>query len=164
MDIVIRPMGDDDVEAIVELSLGAWEPVFASIHDTIGARLFTYFYGDDWRQHQAGDVRRACSAYETLVAERDGRVVGFTAVDLREGDEGEIYMVAVAPDAQGAGIGTQLTNAAIDVIRAAGKRVAIVGTGADPGHAPARATYRKAGFTSWPSEQFYKLLDGDESG
>ena len=27
------------------------------------------------------------------------------------------------------------------------------------GHAPARATYRKAGFTAWPSEQFYMLLD-----
>ncbi len=143
------------------LSLRAWEPVFASIRATLGEPLFRHFYGDDWRTHQADDVRRACTTYHTTVAEDDGRVVGFTAVDLREGDEGEIYMLAVDPGAQGTGVGTKLTVEAIDQIRAAGKRVAVVGTGADPGHAAARATYRKAGFTPWPSEQLYLLLDDD---
>ena len=88
-------------------------------------------------------------------------MIGFTAVDLpAEGLEGEmIYMLAVDPDAQGAGVGGQLTMAAVDQIRGAGKRVAVVGTGAERGHAAARATYRKAGFTPWPSEQLYLLLD-----
>jgi uncharacterized protein YhfF/GNAT superfamily N-acetyltransferase len=159
-EVVIRPMRDGDVDAIVELSLRAWEPVFASIHDTVGPRLFDYFYGGDWPAHQAGDIRRACAEYHVTIAEQGGRVVGFTAVDLpAEGTDGEIYMVAVDPDAQGQGVGTRLTLAAVDQIRAAGKRAAVVGTGADPGHAPARATYRKAGFTSWPAEQFYLLLD-----
>jgi ribosomal protein S18 acetylase RimI-like enzyme len=153
-----------DVDAIVELSLRAWEPVFASIRATVGDRLFAYFYDGDWRVHQANDVRRACSDYDVLVAEDGVRVIGFTAVDVsREGDEGEIYMIAVDPGAQQKGVGTQLTQAAVDQIQAAGKRVAVVGTGGDPGHAPARATYRKAGFVPWPSEQFYLLLDGDES-
>ena len=53
----------------------------------------------------------------------------------------------------------QLTMVAVDMIRRAGKRCAVVGTGADRGHAAARATYRKAGFTPWPSEQLYLLLD-----
>ena len=156
-------MRDGDVDAIVDLSLRAWEPVFASIHDTVGPRLFEYFYAGDWRIHQAADVRRACTDYDVTVAEADGRVVGFTAVDLREGVEGEIYMLAVDPEAQGLGVGTRLTTAGVEVIRAAGKRVAVVGTGGDPGHAPARATYHKAGFTPWPSAQFYLLLDGDDS-
>ncbi len=161
MGVVIRPIREGDVDAIVALSLRAWEPVFESIHETVGPRLFAYFYGDDWRAHQASDVRRACTAYQTSVAEVDGRVIGFTAVDLpAEGLEGEmIYMLAVDPDAQGAGVGGQLTMAAVDQIRGAGKRVAVVGTGADRGHAAARATYRKAGFTPWPSEQLYLLLD-----
>ena len=163
MGVVIRPIHDGDVEAIVALSLRAWEPVFASIRDTVGERIFAYFYGDDWRIHQATDVRRACSEYLVSVAQVDGRVVGFTAVDLKaDSVEGEIYMVAVDPDAQGAGVGTQLTLAAVEQIREAGKRVAVVGTGGDPGHAAARATYHKAGFTPWPSEHFYLLLD--ESG
>ena len=160
MRVVIRPMQDGDVEAIVALSLRAWEPVFASIHDTVGERIFNYFYGDDWRTHQAGDVRRACSAYQVSVADADGRVVGFTAVDLKaDSVEGEIYMVAVDSDAQGAGVGTQLTLAAVEQLRGAGKRAVVVGTGGDPGHAAARATYHKAGFTPLPSEYFYLLLD-----
>jgi ribosomal protein S18 acetylase RimI-like enzyme len=153
-------MGDDDVEPIVALSLRAWEPVFESIRDTLGEPIFRYFYGGDWRQHQASDVRRACGSYDVTVAVDDGRVIGFTAVDLpHEGEEGEIYMLAVDPDAQAAGVGTQLTTAAIEQIRQAGKRVAVVETGGDAGHAPARATYRKAGFTPWPGERFYLLLD-----
>ncbi len=160
MRVVIRPMQDGDVESIVALSLRAWEPVFASIHDTVGERIFNYFYGGDWRTHQANDVRRACTAYQVSVADADGRVVGFTAVDLKaDSVEGEIYMVAVEPDAQGAGVGTQLTLAAVEQLREAGKRAVVVGTGGDPGHAAARATYHKAGFTPLPSEFFYLLLD-----
>jgi hypothetical protein len=71
--VAIRAMRPDDVDAIVELSLRAWKPVFASIHDTVGPRLFAYFYGGDWRAHQAGDVRRACSEYHESVAEDGGR-------------------------------------------------------------------------------------------
>ncbi|HJE58634.1 MAG TPA: hypothetical protein K8V84_09005 [Nocardiopsis listeri] len=39
-----------------------------------------------------------------------------------------------------------------------GVRVAVVETGGDPGHAPARATYAKAGFTSLPIVRYFKDL------
>ena len=95
------------------------------------------------------------------MAEADGAVVGFTAVDVSDGrTEGEIYMLAVDPDAQGRGVGTQLTEAGIEMIREAGFPIALVGTGGDPSHAAARATYRKAGSTPVPSEHLYLLLDG----
>jgi N-acetylglutamate synthase-like GNAT family acetyltransferase len=114
----------------------------------VGASIFDYFYGGHCRTHQANDVRRACATFQVSVAEADGRVVGFTAVDLKaESVEGEIYMVAVDPEAQGAGVGTRLTLAAVEQLREAGKRAVVVGTGGDPGHAAARATYHKAGFT-----------------
>jgi len=163
MPFEIRPMRADDVDAIAALSLRAWEPVFESLRETMGARLFDHFYGDDWRTYQEADVRRACDAFRVLVAEREGHVVGFTAIDVSEGrTEGEIYMLAVDPVAQRLGIGTGLTDAAVDVIRQAGYAIALVGTGGDPGHAPARATYRKAGFIPVPSEHLYLLLgDGD---
>jgi ribosomal protein S18 acetylase RimI-like enzyme len=160
MTPVIRAMHDDDADAVVALSLRAWAPVFDSIRATVGPRIFRYFYAGDWRAHQAADVRRACAEYDARVAEVDGRVVGFTAVHLpADGVEGEIYMVAVDPDAQGAGIGRRLTDDAVEQIRRAGKRVAVVETGGDAAHAPARATYRAAGFTPFPSERFYLLLD-----
>jgi hypothetical protein len=34
-----------------------------------------------------------------------------------------------------------------------------VGTGGDPGHAPARAAYESFGFTLLPSARYLKLLD-----
>jgi hypothetical protein len=43
-------------------------------------------------------------------------------------------------------------------MRAAGRQLAIVNTGGDPGHAPARATYERAGFVSLPQAQYYLLL------
>jgi hypothetical protein len=40
----------------------------------------------------------------------------------------------------------------------AGMRIAIVGTGGDPGHAPARRTYEKAGYTVFPIARYYQAL------
>jgi ribosomal protein S18 acetylase RimI-like enzyme len=160
MSFEIRSMHGEDVDAIAALSLRAWEPVFESLRDTMGERLFGHFYGTDWRAYQEADVRRACDTFRVLIAEQDGRVVGFTAIDVSDGrTEGEIYMLAVDPSAQGLGAGTALTEAAVKVIREAGFAIALVGTGGDPGHAAARATYRKAGFTPVPSEHLYLLLD-----
>ena len=43
-------------------------------------------------------------------------------------------------------------------MREAGRDLAIVNTGGDPGHAPARSTYERAGFVSLPQAQYYLLL------
>jgi hypothetical protein len=37
-------------------------------------------------------------------------------------------------------------------------RLAVVGTGGDSGHAPARRTYEKAGYTGLPLVRYYKHL------
>lgn len=159
---MIRSATPGDEDAIAELSLRAWAPVFASMGDVVGPALFRQLFTDDWRAYQETDVRRACSAYQVWVAEVDGVVVGFTAVDLPEDEpHGEIYMLAVDPDHHGRGVGTELTRHAVDQIRAAGRPLAIVNTGGDPGHAPARATYERVGFTSLPAEQYFLLLEPD---
>jgi ribosomal protein S18 acetylase RimI-like enzyme len=160
MAISLRPFEHTDMDAVVALSLRAWAPVFVSIEEVLGDELFEFFYKGDWRRSQEADVRAACAEHTTLVADDDERVVGFTVVSIpEEGNEGEIYMLAVDPDAQQGGLGSRLTEAGVELIRRAGKAVAVVGTGSDPGHAPARATYEKAGFTAWPSHRYYRLLD-----
>lgn len=143
---------------MVDLSLRAWEPVFASMEEAVGSAIFRHLFGADWRRYQEDDVRRACTAYAVWVAEVDGAVAGFTAIDLPEGSIGEIYMLAVDPDHQRRGIGSALTAHAVEQIRAAGKTLALVSTGGDPGHAAARATYERAGFRSLPSEQYYRIV------
>jgi RimJ/RimL family protein N-acetyltransferase len=45
--------------------------------------------------------------------------------------------------------------------RDAGVVLAAVDTGGDPGHAPARRVYEKAGFTGLPLVRYYARLDPD---
>ncbi len=93
------------------------------------------------------------------VAESDGRPIGFVAVIINDDTEtGEIYMIAVDPDYQNRGIGLALVTFAVDRIAERGMALAEIGTGGDPGHAPARRVYEKAGFTPLPLVQYYKAL------
>ena len=71
---------------------------------------------------------------------------------------GEIEMIAVDPQHQRRGVGKQLIDHALDQFRRAGLRVAVVATGGDPGHGPARAAYEDAGFTALPLVRYYRAL------
>jgi GNAT superfamily N-acetyltransferase len=155
----IRAFAPSDTDAIVELSLRAWAPVFASLRDALGPELDDAMHGD-WREYQRGSVQRTCETYEHVwVAEVDDAVAGFVAIVLHEGgDLGEIYMIAVDPDFQRAGIAAALTQFALAWIKDQGIDVAMVETGGDPGHASARATYASAGFTPLPVVRYFKKL------
>jgi GNAT superfamily N-acetyltransferase len=71
---------------------------------------------------------------------------------------GWINIIGVDPDHQRQGIGSRLTELAIDHLRSRGMDIAVVETGGDPGHAPARAAYEAAGFTLLPVARFFRLL------
>lgn len=154
----VRPFTTADADAVVEISLRAWAPVFASFEAILGADLYARVH-PDWHRDQAASVRRALDDHDTWVAELDGRVVGFVNVTFDDDERsGEIYMIAVDPATQRRGIASMLTDVALDAMRARGLDLAIVATGGDPGHAPARATYEKAGFTACPQVWYAKLL------
>ncbi|WP_367134032.1 GNAT family N-acetyltransferase [Saccharothrix sp. HUAS TT1] len=156
--MVIRPLTADDVATVVEFSLRAWAPVFDSFRAVLGKPIYEALF-PDWVSSQAKAVEDVCrdDATAVWVADLRGRAVGFVAV--RVGD-GEIHMLAVDPDHQRRGIGSALTERAVDHLREAGVTLAVVGTGGDPGHAAARRTYERAGFTPFPQVQYYRRLDG----
>lgn len=148
-----------DLPEIVALSLLAWEPAFESMEKVLGPRIFHLIW-PDWRKGQAEGVAGACRATDkchVLVAELDGRVVGFIAYEL-EGETGEVVLLAVHPESQRRGIATALNHAALDAMKAAGMKMAIVETGGDDGHAPARRAYEKAGYTGLPLVRYFKAL------
>jgi len=70
----------------------------------------------------------------------------------------EIEIIGVDPDYQRRGIGARLTTFALDYLARQGMDIAVVETGGDPGHAPARAAYRAAGFTLLPIARYFRLL------
>src|SRR5262245_45888516 len=143
----IRSFTSTDTDDIVRLSLHAWAPVFASFRSVLGDTLYRRVH-PDWTSDQASSVRDALERNDTWVAVTEGTVTGFVNVAFDSAERsGEIYMIAVDPTAQRQGIATRLTERALEEMRTRGIDLAIVATGGDPGHAPARATYEKAGFT-----------------
>ena len=158
----VRPLQDRDVEAVIDLSLRAWAPVFASLERVLGPDVFGRLNPEGWREGQRRAVRDVCDSPKTRVwvAEADETVVGFVAVEFHhpEKDMGQISMLAVDPDHQNGGTGTALTGFALDRLKVAGMRVAMVETGGDPGHAAARRTYERSGFTLLPIARYFKNL------
>lgn len=128
----------------------------------MGSDIFDSLNPEGWRESQRQAVRAVCAAQETRVwvAETDASIAGFVAVDINrpERNMGEISMLAVDPNYQGSGIGTALTDFALDRIKDAGMTVAMVETGGDPGHFAARRTYEKAGYTHLPIARCFKKL------
>ena len=158
MTVRIRPFDPRDRTAVLELSIRAWEPVFASLEAVLGSPLFHLLH-PDWRRDQTNAVDGALrdETMRVWVAETDDGVIGFTATLLHEARKiGEIYMIAVDPQAQQAGTGSQLTRFALQRFAEAGMEVAMVETGGDPGHAPARRTYEKAGFAALPVVRYFQ--------
>ena len=157
----IQPYDRSLRDAVVRLSLRAWAPVFASLEAVMDPAVYGSFYPAGWRASQQKAIEEVCASSDmrVWVAVEAGAVAGFVAVRLHlESSMGEIYMIAVDPDHQRRGIATALTEFALDWMRRSGMSVAMVETGGDPGHAPARATYEKAGFGLLPVARYFKKL------
>jgi ribosomal protein S18 acetylase RimI-like enzyme len=161
MNLQIRPLNSDDMNDLVQLSLLAWEPVFAAWQRILGPQLYPIAIYPDWRKSQKEVVEKACSndKFTTWVAEVEGKVVGFIVYELNDTTKvGEVYLLAVHPDYQNHGIGTDLNLFALHKLKEGGMKLAVVGTGGDEGHAPARRSYEKAGYTALPLVRYYKAL------
>jgi len=156
----IEPYSPRHLDAVIRLSLRAWAPVFESIQRAMDVDVYRALL-PDWRVHQQQAVEGICAAEDTQVwvAVEAGAPVGFVAVKLHaETAVGELYMIAVDPDVQRRGIGAALTACALDWMKEAGMSVAMVETGGDSGHAPARRLYERLGFGLFPIARYFKKL------
>ena len=86
---------------MIDFSLRAWAPVFASLEQVLGSEIFRRMH-PDWREDQRRAVEGVLAAKEgrVWVADVDGTAVGFVALELHhpERNMGEISMLAVDPD------------------------------------------------------------------
>jgi len=161
LELLIEPFEDAELDAVVRLSLRAWEPVFESLEQAMLPAVYRAFYRDDWRAAQRRAVAAVCAAPDVhvWVASEQSRVAGFVALKLHPQDQmGEIHMIAVDPDFQRRGIATRLIRHAVDWFKDAGMSIVMVETGGDPGHAPARRAYEASGFRLLPVARYFKGL------
>ena len=161
MALEIRLFASEDNEAVVQLSLLAWEPVFASFRQMFGPAVYALLY-PDWRKQQREVVEKFCQGGEQTsawVAEVEGTIAGFIVYTLNHAEKtGVVELLAVHPEHQQRGVATGLNTFALDQMRASGMTMASLQTGGDPGHAPARRAYEKAGYTAFPNVWYYQLL------
>lgn len=125
-----RPGADDDAWLAVNARAFAWHPEQGRISagDLAARRAEPWFRAED-----------------LVLAERRGKVVGFTWIKVEPGaSDGELYVLGVDPDAQGLGLGRALTALTLQRLTARGLRRVVLFTEGD-NHA-AVATYRSAGF------------------
>ena len=147
----------DDTPCLQAIRAAAFAPVFASFRALLGDEVYDLAQRRDEEGHAAllDSLLAGDSPWEVYVAESAEVVVGFVAVQTNtETLVGELGLNAVAPAHAGAGIGTKMYEFAVARLKQRGMKVAMVGTGGDPSHAPARRAYEKAGFgaqlpTTW---------------
>lgn len=160
-DVRVRSYNSTDEEPVVAFALRAWTPVFASLQAALGAEIFDRLH-PDWQANQDRAVRAVLldSATHVWVAEAGAGPVGFAAAKVVD-DERRIVepsMLSVDPAPQGDCIEVALSQVAIEWMRKMGMLVGMIDTGGDPGHAPARRVYEKAGYGLLPIARCFKVL------
>jgi len=81
----------------------------------------------------------------TLVAQSDGKIVGFVVVDRDREGQGHVITIDVLPEARRSGLGSRLMAAAEERLRALGCSVVFLETAVD--NAAALAFYKRHGYS-----------------
>lgn len=85
-----------------------------------------------------------------LAVDADGTLLGFHWTKQHDAATGEVYVVGIAPEAQGRGLGRVLTLAGLHHLAARGVAEVILYVESD--NAPARRLYEGLGFTHAPAD------------
>lgn len=162
IELTIRPFAAGDLPRLQQIRAAAFQPVFRSFREIVGeasaARAFAT--ADEEQAVLLDQLCRPDSSHRMFVAQIATEIVGFVSLSLnRATGIGEIGLNAVIPSHARQGIGTRLYVFALSLMRVENMRLAMVSTGGDASHAPARRAYAKLGFGAGiPSVTLYKLL------
>jgi GNAT superfamily N-acetyltransferase len=148
-NLAFRPSVAGDLPRLQEIRAAAFAPVFASFRSILGDVIYDLAQRreDEAQADLLVSLLARDSGWEVYTAELAGEIVGFVSVKLNADTlVGEIGLNAVHPSRAGKGLGTVMYDFALARMKDAGLRVAVVATGGDPSHLPARRAYEKAGF------------------
>jgi GNAT superfamily N-acetyltransferase len=114
--------------------------------NVLGEAMFYQYHGD-WKQTKHRRICEGLTSGRGYVALADGQVAGFIFYIVDEGTKtGIVEENAVASQFRGLGIAQRLYDYVFAKMREEGMVYAMVSTGLDEAHAPARRAYEKAGF------------------
>lgn len=130
--ISVVPYRAEYREALIELSLRAWEAVFPLMHQSVPNFVYECFYPAGWERRQADDVAFVLDAEPSGIdVALDGeRPVGWVCTRMHPEDSmGEVYILAVDPPWRRRGIARRLIERAESRARGLGMRMLMVETG-----------------------------------
>lgn len=99
---LIRPAQDADVDSVDRTARAAFRDYVGHYH--ADPRLDDALCDDTYADWAVRSVTHTSQAQQMRVVEHDGRVVGFIIVQMLNAQQGDVSLVAVAPEAQGQGL------------------------------------------------------------
>jgi ribosomal protein S18 acetylase RimI-like enzyme len=160
--MLIRSFLPHDLARLTALTIETFGPFYEeSFRPLVGDLVFVNQHGG-WRENYRRDVAELHDPERhkhVAVVEIDGSIGAFVAWRADpDRCNGEITHLAVAVEHRRLHLGTALCEHAFGELRAAGAEVAVIGTGGDPFHAPARALYESLECTLLPVAVYYRQL------
>lgn len=141
--VTVRPAIEADRETLIDLVVRGFADV--TVHRRREER-YGVIGGRTWDEWKADDMR-AIDVANVVIAEIDGKAVGFATFHVNEETRiGSVGNNAVLPEYRSRGIGGLLHARVLECIEAAGMEFAQVSTGLDEGYVPARRMYERQGF------------------
>ena len=149
---ILRRARESDLPRLDELTILCYAPIQASYEAMLGAECYRAVRNDPeltWQERKCRQVHRHFETYPegVWVLEQGGEVFGFVTfylVPLKS--YGGFDNNGVHPDRAGQGWGVFMYRQVLAFFREQGLRFAIVDTGLDDAHIPARRAYEAVGF------------------
>ena len=159
--IDIRPLREDDADELAALHLAVWRAAYGGLVPESGfATVDLAERAERWRATARGEAEPPRSA---LVAEEDGRLVGFVAFGEPRDDDvdatAEVLALYVDQPRWGTDVGHRLLSAARRELAAAGHRRFFLWVLTD--NPRARRFYERAGLTPDGTEKRIDLFGAD---
>lgn len=147
------------IDKALEITYAAWEPIFEEYRRALGEKMYNDLYGD-WKNMKRRRVYNGLTSGRGYIALIDGEVAGFIFYEVdSEKKKGLVEENAVNPSYRGMGIAQKMYEFVLLKMREEGMSYAMVTTGLDEAHAPARRAYEKAGFDkTLPSVRYFMEL------
>lgn len=107
--MAIRKMNPEDTKQVQHVAKTSWNATYEGIYPhEVQGNFLKSAYNDEM-------MKRRMERSLMLVAEEDGKVVGFANFSpVKEGGKVELYAIYLLPEVQGKGIGTSLLNERIE--------------------------------------------------
>ena len=152
----IRPPREEEYAAVASIAVEAWAPIWRESEKMLG-ELFAPMRGDV-RRAKYDSTMDALRNEQTrcFVLTENGKIAGFCSW-RQEGANAQVGLNGVADAFRGHGYGFLMQQYITADMRARSIRYARVLTGGDPGHAPARHTYEKSGFSAFLPSVTYSM-------